>query len=59
MCKALQELYEDGVNEGMREGETRFAALTLKLMEEKRVEDLQRAAADQEYRNILYKEWNI
>lgn len=63
MCKALQDLYEDGVSEGrsvgVREGETRFATLTLKLMEENRVEDLQRAAADQEYRNELYREWKL
>lgn len=55
MCEALQELYQDGVNEG----EKRFADLTKILIDRDRMEDLKKAAASQEYRNVLYEELNL
>lgn len=55
MCKALDDLYNDGVNQG----EDNFAALSQKLLADLRIEDLQKAIENKEYRNKLYKEYRI
>lgn len=59
MCKALDDLYNDGVNQGLELGEDNFAALSQKLLADLRIEDLQKAIENKEYRNKLYKEYRI
>ena len=49
----------EGLAEGLAEGEGRLAALMKKLLSLGRMEDLQKAATDQKYREILYTEFKI
>ena len=46
-------------DEGIQEGEKQFALLTERLLEAGRTQDLLRATQDQEYRKLLYKEYQI
>ena len=55
MCKALDDLYNDGVNQG----EDYFAALSQKLLADFRIDDLQKAIKNKEYRKKLYQEYRI
>jgi len=50
---------EDGRQDGIKQGTNRLNHLILRLMSEKRFEDLKRAAEDGEYQEKLYKEFNI
>ena len=50
MCKALDDLYQDGV----KKGENRYSQLILKLSEL-----LVKAASDSDYRDSLYMKYNI
>ncbi len=59
MCKALDDLYNDGVNQGLVLGEDCFAALSEKLLADLRMEDLRAAIKNKEYRDRLYKEYRI
>lgn len=67
MCEALTALLEDsrqegrkeGREEGMTRGEDRFAQLAHMLMEDGRLEDLDKAATDREYRVRLYREFTL
>ena len=59
MCKALDDLYNDGVNQGLVLGEDCFAALSEKLLADFRMEDLRAAIKNKEYRDRLYKEYRI
>ncbi len=63
MCKALEELYEDGVEDGIKTGiktgENYFATLTEKLLKDSRIDDLGKATSDLKFRNVLYKEYHI
>lgn len=63
MCKALDDLYNDGVNQGKSQGlelgEDCFAALSEKLLADFRMEDLRAAIKNKEYRNRLYQEYRI
>ena len=49
----------EGKAEGLAEGEGKLAALMKKLLSLGRMEDLQKAATDQKYREILYTEFKI
>ena len=49
----------EGLAEGLAEGEGRLAALMKKLLLLGRMEDLQKAATDQKYREDLYTEFKI
>ena len=44
---------------GKAEGEECFAALTERLIRESRMDDLERAIKDREYRAVLYREYGI
>lgn len=55
MCEALEEM----INEGKEQGEELFAQLSLCLLQSSRLNDLSRAVADKEYRNVLYKEFGL
>lgn len=47
------------MEEGRREGQELVARLILKLLEQNRLEDLNRAAKDLEYRKKLFQEFEI
>lgn len=55
MCKALDDLYQDGV----KKGENRYSQLILKLSELGLSELLVKAASDSDYRDSLYMKYNI
>ena len=67
MTRIGQMLYDDGVKKGMergiergREEEARQnAALTARLLEEKRLDDLKRSTEDKEFKKQLLKEFGI
>ena len=67
MTRLGQMLYDDGVKKGMergiergREEEARQnAALTARLLEEKRLDDLKRSTEDKEFKKQLLKEFGI
>ena len=52
----LKTLYEEGVEDGMKRGESRLAELLQALMDAGRSEDVSRAISDPEYRKQLYRE---
>ena len=55
--------YQDGFNESFNEnikiGENLFASLIIKLIEDGRREDIERAANDEEYRHSLYVKYHL
>ena len=63
VCRAIDELIEDGRKEGKeegeKEGEERVSRLNLLLMAEKRYDDLERASKDREYRKQLFETFGI
>lgn len=67
MTRLGQMLYDDGVKKGMergiergREEEARQnAALTSRLLKERRLDDLQRSTEDKEFKEQLLKEFGI
>lgn len=50
---------EQGLKEGREQGEGRFAELTQRLLQDKRYMDLEKSATDPEYRQKLYKEYQV
>ena len=59
MTRIGQMIFDDGVVRGREEGRKSKSVLTAKLLKEKRLEDLQRATEDDEFREHLMKEFNI
>ena len=63
MCRAIDELIEDGKKEGemkgQMKGEERVSKLNLLLMADKRYDDLERASKDKEYRRQLFDTFGI
>lgn len=59
MCKALDDFYQDGVNEGIHQSEDCYRRLILKLSEDHRTELIIQTAYDPELLHKLYKEYNI
>ena len=63
VCRAIDELIEDGKKEGemkgQMKGEERLSKLTLLLMADKRYDDLERASKDKEYRRQLFDTFGI
>lgn len=55
VCQAIEEMRKESKNEG----ENRLAALMKRLFDLGRVDDAQKAASDQSYRKLLFKEFNI
>lgn len=49
----------EGVKQGVRQGEERFGKLNLRLIADKRFEDVERASKDKDYRERLYREYGI
>ena len=50
---------QENVDKGREQGEGRFAELTQKLLRDKRYMDLEKSTTDPEYRQKLYKEYQI
>ncbi len=67
MTQIGQMIFEDGVIAGKAEGEALgkelgendFAALTGRLIEDSRMDDLAKATKDKSYRAVLYREYGI
>ena len=67
MCRAMKEWIADERNAGMKEGEekgikvgeTRFVNLTSILLSSQRLDDLNKAVSDENFRNSLYQEFAI
>ncbi len=61
--KGRNEGFEKGRNEGFKkgrnEGEDRVSRLYQRLMEEKKMTELERAASDRTFREMLYKRYGI
>ncbi len=55
----MKEGRELGLEEGREKGEGRFAELTQRLLQDKRYIDLEKSATDPEYRQKLYKEYQV
>ncbi len=49
----------EGRAEGFQEGEAKTSALFQKLLEANRIDDLKKAASDKNYRDELFKEFNL
>ena len=63
MCYAIDEMILKGEKRGERKGEARgakkYSSLLKTLLSANRMEDIQRIAEDDEYRERLYLEYNI
>lgn len=46
-------------SEGVKQGEERFGKLNLRLIADKRFEDVERVSKDKDYREQLYQEYGI
>ena len=61
--KGRNEGFEKGRNEGFKkgrnEGEDRVSRLYQRLIEEKKMTELERAASDRTFREMLYKKYGI
>ena len=61
--KGRNEGFEKGRNEGFKkgrnEGEDRVSRLYQRLMEEKKMTEMERAASDRTFREMLYKKYGI
>ena len=61
--KGRNEGFEKGHNEGFKkgrnEGEDRVSRLYQRLMEEKKMTEMERAASDRTFREMLYKKYGI
>ena len=51
--------FNESFNENKKIGENLFASLIIKLIEDGRREDIERAANDEEYRHSLYVEYHL
>lgn len=56
MCKALDDWFEEGVEQGIVQGEERISRLAIRLMAENRYKDLEKALNDKEYRARMFRE---
>ena len=57
--QGLKQGLDQGLERGLVQGESRFAVLSKKLLADHRMEDLERALDDAEYRKELYEEYEI
>ena len=51
--------FNESFNENIKIGENLFASLIIKLIEDGRRENIERAANDEEYRHSLYVEYHL
>ena len=57
--ESFNESFNKSFNESIKIGENLFASLIIKLIEDGRREDIERAANDEEYRYSLYVEYHL
>lgn len=57
--QGLKQGIEQGIEQGEKSGEERMARLARQLIQSKRLEELERAVEDQEYRMLLFEEFHI
>ena len=57
--EGLEEGLREGLKKGRNEGEDRVSRLYQRLMEEKKMTELERAASDRTFREMLYKRYGI
>lgn len=57
--QGYQEGFNESFNENIKIGENLFASLIIKLIEDGRRKDIDRAANDEEYRHSLYVEYHL
>ena len=55
----LEEMMRDEREEGRQEGQERMIQLILLLLKQNRNEDIAKAAADRDYQEQLFKEFNL
>ena len=58
-AEGYEEGYEEGFKQGLEEGQNKFGKLIHILLDQGRTEDASRASTDPEYRNQLYREFQI
>lgn len=59
MCQAVIEWEAEAKRIGRKEGVENLNRLNLQLIEDKRYEDIKRAARDDEYREQLFREYGL
>ena len=59
MRDVRQEGRQEGREEGRQEGQERMSQLILLLLKQNRNEDIAKAAADRDYQEQLFKEFNL
>jgi hypothetical protein len=59
MCNLSKGVYNEGIQQGIQQGEDLFAELITKLFSLGRAGDAERAASDKEYRRKLMEEFQI
>ena len=57
--EGLEEGLREGLKKGRNEGEDRVSRLYQRLIEEKKMTELERAASDRTFREMLYKRYGI
>ena len=57
--EGLEEGLREGFKKGRNEGEDRVSRLYQRLIEEKKMTELERAASDRTFREMLYKRYGI
>ena len=57
--ESFNKSFNESFNENIKIGENLFASLIIKLIEDGRREDIERAANDEEYRHSLYVEYHL
>ena len=57
--RGIEQGIERGIEQGIEKGEDRLNKLNSYLIESNRMEDLQRAIKDKEYRTVLYAEFHL
>ena len=57
--ESFNKSFNESFNENKKIGENLFASLIIKLIEDGRREDIERAANDEEYRHSLYVEYHL
>ncbi len=57
--EGLKKGRNEGFKKGRNEGEDRVSRLYQRLMEEKKMTELERAASDRTFREMLYKRYGI
>ena len=52
-------IHREGIIEGEKRGKIEFSKLTIILLEEGKIEELKKAAQDEDYREELLRRYNI